>query len=330
MTGRRYLITGGAGFIGSHLAALLAARGDAVAVLDDLSTGRSENLPPGTPLVQGDIADPAARDPLLAGAAGCFHLAAVASVDAYRADWTTAARTNLLGSVALLEAAARAGVPVVYASSAAVYGDSPALPLTETEAPRPISGYGADKLGLELHAGAMAASLGLRATGLRFFNVYGPRQQPGSPYSGVISIFLDRLRRGLPLVLNAGGAQERDFVYAGDVARALARAMEHAAAGGGGVFNVCTGRAVSIRALAGVLAAATGRMLQTEIGPARPGDIARSLGDPARAAAALGFRAETMLEDGLARTALWFGAAARDDGAGSGGAAMDEGGMRCG
>ncbi|MCA8883681.1 MAG: NAD-dependent epimerase/dehydratase family protein [Rhodobacteraceae bacterium] len=301
-----YLITGGAGFIGSHLARRLLAAGHGVVVLDDLSTGLPGNLPAAAELVQGCIAQTDKLDTLMARVAGCFHLAAVASVQQYRDGWASAARTNLIGSVRVLEAAAHAGVPVVYASSAAVYGDNPHIPLAEDAPLRPISGYGADKLGLELHAGAMAGALGLGSVGLRFFNVFGPRQAPGSPYSGVISIFFDKLSKGAPLTVFGDGTQSRDFVYVGDVARALHLAMDAATPGAARVFNICRDAELSINDLAAAVGRELGVTPQVQYASARAGDIRHSRGNGAAARAALGFVPEVPLSEGFAETARWF------------------------
>ncbi len=310
MAHRRYLVTGGCGFIGSHLVDRLITGGAGVRVLDDLSTGTRANLHPEAELVVGDVADRGALGESLADVDGCFHLAAIASVARCQADAPGAHRVNLGASVSLFDLA-RPGaldLPVVYASSAAVYGDNPDLPLAETARTVPFSAYGADKLGCELHARAGAHTHGLRATGLRFFNVYGPRQDPSSPYSGVISIFLDRLARGMPITVHGDGAQSRDFVAVADVVALLTRAMDrlHGARDHGGaapVFNVCTGQATSIRELAQTLAQLAGRQPEIRSAPARPGDIRHSLGSPARASDALGYRPRVRLAEGLAELA---------------------------
>ena len=181
-----YLVTGGAGFIGSHLCDALIARGDSVRVLDDLSTGRRANLPEGAELIVGDIADPETAWRATEGVDGCFHLAAIASVERATKDWLGTHRANLTGAITIFDAIRRHGtkVPVVYASSAAVYGDCRTIPIRETAARRPLSAYGADKYGCELHAITASHVHGIPTVGLRFFNVYGPRQDPKSPYSG--------------------------------------------------------------------------------------------------------------------------------------------------
>jgi UDP-glucose 4-epimerase len=299
-----YLVTGGCGFIGSHLVDALLAAGHRVVVLDDLSTGLAHNLGPGAELVLGCVTDPEVVARAMNGACGVFHLAAIASVARANEAWLATHRVNQAGTVAVMEAAARAGpIPVVYASSAAVYGAQDSLPLTEGTPAVPLTAYGADKLGSELHGRVAALIHGVPTLGLRFFNVYGPRQQPGSPYSGVISIFADRVRRGLPLALHGDGSQTRDFVYVGDVVRALCLAMAHCrelAAPKAAVANVCTGRATSIAALAERLMVVAGRRVPLTTTAARPGDIPASVGDPAQAAAIFGFRASTPLTDGLA------------------------------
>jgi UDP-glucose 4-epimerase len=303
-----YLVTGGAGFIGSHLADALTARGDRLRVLDDLSTGSPANLPKGVELVTGDVGDAAQVAGALAGVDGCFHLAAVASVQRCNEDWPGTHRVNQTGSLNVFEAARARKLPVVYASSAAVYGDNPALPLDENAETRPLSAYGADKLGSELHARVAAHVHGVPTTGMRFFNVFGPRQDPASPYSGVIAIFANRIAARQGVTFFGDGGQERDFIYVADVIRHLVAAMDRLKAGaaGGDVFNVCTGRVTTVRQLAETVASLSGAKLEANLGPPRVGDIRRSLGSPARASAALGVKAETGLADGLRTTLEWM------------------------
>jgi UDP-glucose 4-epimerase len=303
-----FLVTGGAGFIGSHLADALTARGDRLRVLDDLSTGSPANLPKGVELVTGDVGDAAQVAGALAGVDGCFHLAAVASVQRCNEDWPGTHRVNQTGSLNVFEAARARKLPVVYASSAAVYGDNPALPLDENAATRPLSAYGADKLGSELHARVAAHVHGVPTTGMRFFNVFGPRQDPASPYSGVIAIFANRIAARQGVTFFGDGGQERDFIYVADVVRHLVAAMDRLKAGaaGGDVFNVCTGRVTTIRQLAETVASLSGAKLEASLGPPRVGDIRRSLGSPARASAALGVSAQTTLADGLRTTLDWM------------------------
>ncbi len=304
-----YLITGGAGFIGSHLADALLVRGDAVRVLDDLSTGRRENLPAAATLIVGDVADPEAVRAAMEGVDGCFHLAAIASVARATEDWLGTNRANLVGTIAVLDAARRARTPVVYASSAAVYGDCPVQPIAETAPTAPRSAYGADKLACELHAAVATEMFGVPTMGLRFFNVFGPRQSPGSPYSGVISIFAGRLRRGEPVDVFGDGGQTRDFVYVADVAAALLAAMARLPAGHK-VLNVCTGSATSVRALAETIASLSGHTLQANMHPPRAGDIRHSVGVPTTARETLSLAPPTPLRDGLAQVLRWLATAA--------------------
>jgi UDP-glucose 4-epimerase len=302
-----WLVTGGAGFIGSHLCDALVARGDTVRVLDDLSTGRRTNLPSGVTLLEGDVADPERVGEALEGADGCFHLAAVASVEKGMTDWLGTHRTNLTGTITVFEMIRRQGrrIPVVYASSAAVYGDVAALPITEATPCRPLSAYGADKYGCELHARVAGVAHGIPSMGLRFFNVFGPRQDPQSPYSGVISIFCQRILHGQPIAIFGDGLQTRDFIYVGDIVRALIAAMERSS-DAAPVFNVCSGTPSSVEALATLIADLAGRSLDVQKRPPRVGEIRHSIGDPAPASDALGLLGRTSLRDGLAQVMAWL------------------------
>jgi UDP-glucose 4-epimerase len=239
------------------------------------------------------------------GLEGCFHLAAVACVERGNSDWLGTHRTNLTGTVAVFDAARRSNpeepIPVVFASSAAVYGDNVNIPLSENDTPRPLSAYGADKFGCELHGFVASHVHRVPSCGLRFFNVYGPRQDSTSSYSGVISIFCDRLKAGLGITLCGDGHQTRDFIYVGDVVRALLVAMDHCSLTGD-IFNICTGVATTIRDLSKVIGDVLGTKPDIAFGPPRPGEIRRSLGDPSKAWHLLGFAAETPLAAGLERT----------------------------
>jgi UDP-glucose 4-epimerase len=299
-----YLVTGGCGFIGSHLAAALVARGNDVRVLDDLSTGSVANLAPAATLIRGDVADPATVRRAMEGVDGCFHLAAIASVERGVREWLLTHRVNLSGTIAVLDAATQKRVPVVYASSAAVYGDASAIPLDEECYPRPLSAYGADKLGCEQHARAAGQVHSVPSVGLRFFNVFGPRQDPRSPYSGVISIFCDRLSRGEPVDVFGDGGQTRDFVYVADVVAALLASMDQASTAAP-VYNVCTGEPTSVLALAETVASLCGTALRVQPRPPRSGEIRHSVGSPLRARAALKLPAPWLLRDGLAETIAW-------------------------
>lgn len=309
----RYLVTGGCGFIGSHLCEALIRTGAEVRILDDLSTGSPDNAPREAVILQGDVADPQTVAAAMEEVDGCFHLAAVASVERSARDWLGAHRTNLSGTIAVLDAARRAPdrpVPVVYASSAAVYGDCQALPLRETVAATPRSAYGVDKLGCELHARVAGEVYGVPTVGLRFFNVYGPRQHPLSPYSGVISRFCERLRRGRAIEIYGDGRQTRDFVYVGDVVRALVAAMERDIARPA-VFNICSGTRVSVLDLARLIGELCGRTPEIRPAPPRPGEIAHSWGDCAPARRSLALPEPVDLSTGLKATLSWMETAER-------------------
>jgi UDP-glucose 4-epimerase len=306
MASAAFLVTGGCGFIGSHLVAALLEAGHAVRVLDDLSSGRIENLAPGAELVRGDVGDATLLSDAMRGMSGCFHLAAIASVERGVEAWTETHRVNLSATIAVFDAARRAGrLSVVYASSAAVYGANDALPLAETAATRPLSAYGADKLGCEQHARVAGVVHQLPTFGLRFFNVYGPRQDPGSPYSGVISIFADRLLRGEPVTIYGDGRQTRDFVHVGDVVAALRAAIKRADTGAP-VANVCSSQPTSVIELARLIAAASGCEAEIRQGDARAGEIRHSLGSATMSRNLLGLLPRMSLAAGLDEVVRWM------------------------
>lgn len=297
------LITGGAGFIGSHTARLLLSQGHQVTVLDNLSSGRRERLPahPALRLVVGDITDPAAVADALAGVDGVLHLAAQVSVANSVEDPVRSCRDNLLGFVTVLDGARRAGVArFVYASSAAVYGQPAELPLWEDSAAAPASPYGLEKLVNDKYAALYRELHGLSALGLRYFNVYGPGQDPKSPYSGVISVFCDRLRSGQPLTVHGDGMQTRDFVYVGDVAAANLAALSSDASG---VLNVGTGSSRTLLELIDALGRVAGVVPQVFHSTPREGDIRHSAMATARLQQIFGSVPATPLEQGL--RALW-------------------------
>ena len=305
-----FLVTGGCGFIGSHLCEALLRAGHQVRVLDDLSSGFLRNLPDGVEFQQGDIADPVAIRRAVDGVSGCFHLAAIASVEKGVQDWLGTHNANLTGTINLFNAVrglpnAR-DVPVIYASSAAVYGDCPVLPITEGVPKTPLSAYGADKYGCELHGMVATHVFGIPTVGLRFFNVYGPRQDPKSPYSGVISIFSDRLRRGEAVKIFGDGLQSRDFVFVTDVVAALVAAMNHRPSGAP-VFNVCTGRATTVLDLAHTIAELCANPAAIEHCPGRSGEIRHSVGSSAAARTALSLDPPVYLRNGLAQVLSWLG-----------------------
>lgn len=301
-----YLVTGGCGFIGSHLCEALVRRGDTVRILDDLSTGLRENAPERSQLIEASVVDPHAVDAAMEGMDGCFHLAAIASIERCKGDWLGAHRTNLSGTIAVLDAARRMGsvpIPVVYASTAAVYGDDGVLPTPETVEARPRSAYGADKLGSELHARVAREVYGVPTLGLRFFNVYGPRQDPASPYSGVISIFCDRVPRGETIEIFGDGRQTRDFVFVEDVVAASLAAMGMADRNSApAVLNICSGFATSILDLAHLIGKLCGREPRIRLRPPRRGEILHSLGDPRLARRYLGLEEPEDLRSGLSAT----------------------------
>ena len=301
---RLYLVTGGAGFIGSHLVEALAERGERVRVLDDFSTGRRENLAAVADhieLLEGDVADPETVERAVAGCDYVLHLAAIASVQASLENPRRTHQVNVNGTLNVLEAARRASVQrVVFASSAAVYGDHTALPLREELPPCPLSPYAATKAAGEAYCSAFHASYGLPTVALRFFNVYGPRQDPANPYSGVISIFAARIARGERPVIYGDGKQTRDFVYVTDVARAALLVCEQEAAVGD-VFNVAGGKQTSVLRLAAVLNQVLDTSLTPTFAPARSGEVRFSQADVRRAREALEWEPQVTLQEGLSR-----------------------------
>jgi len=297
-----FLVTGGAGFMGSHLVDALLEHGHLVRVLDDLSSGKRQNLPRQIEFLRGDVTDPRTVAGALEGVDACFHLAAIASVVLSNRDWLRAHEVNLAGTLNVFDQARRhRRVPVVYASSAAAYGNCAAIPISEDALVAPVSAYGADKAACELHARVAGAAHAIPTVGLRFFNLYGPRQDRRSPYSGVIALFAERLARGEPVEIFGDGKQIRDFTYIGDAVAALDRALGVVSTDAP-VFNVCTGKGTTVRRLAKIMA----RIYKTDVAaiycPARSCDVRISIGDPRRAAEKLRFRAETTLETGLAIT----------------------------
>jgi UDP-glucose 4-epimerase len=303
------LVTGGAGFIGSHLVEALAAGGCRVTVLDDLSSGNQRNLTTSAGrlrFIRGDIRDRRAVDKAVAGCEAVFHLAAVVSVPKTTQDPIGSAEVNEAGSLNVLEAARRAGVRrFVFASSSAVYGDDPRLPKREDMEPKPLTPYAVQKLAVEYHARVYSVLYGLPCVSLRFFNVFGPRQDPSSPYSGVISIFMTRALSSEPPVIHGDGRQSRDFVFVGDVVQALMSAARSAVAPGR-VFNVGTGRPVTVNALWEVIAALSGATAKPVHGPQRPGDVPQSVSAIDAAHADLDFTPRVRLEKGLEMTLAWY------------------------
>ena len=300
----RAIVTGGAGFIGSHVAEALVERGDEVHVLDDLLAGKRENVPDGAELHVADIRDPgdvfdAVRPEVV------FHLAAQASVSVAVARPVFDAEVNVLGTVAVLEAARAHGAQIVFSSTGgAIYGECD-RPAREDSVRRPLSPYGTSKLAGEEYLAAWNRLHGTRHVSLRYGNVYGTRQDPHGE-AGVVAIFLRAVADGVRPTIFGDGSQERDYVYVGDVARATLAAPALA----GGVVNVATGRATSVLELVDAMRRATGREIDPEHGPERLGDLQRSVLDPALAGRELGWRPEVSLEDGLRSTWQFFTATA--------------------
>ena len=296
---KRVLVTGGAGFIGSHTVAALLAGGVPVTVLDDFSSGKPARLPdhPDLRVLRGDIRDGAAVARAMAGASHVLHLAAQVSVTASVEDPPASASRNLTGFLNVLEGARRLGITrVVYASSAAVYGAPAKLPLDETSAVAPLSPYGLEKSINDQYAGLYASLYGLCCLGLRYFNVYGPRQDPHSPYAGVISIFAERAAAGEPLTVHGDGSQTRDFIYVGDVARSNLAALASKCCG---VLNVATGSSVPLLQLIDTLGRCLGRVPQVRFAAPRQGDIRHSATRNDRLREWLGISQFTSLEAGL-------------------------------
>lgn len=306
---QRALVTGGAGFIGSHLADALLKGGAEVVVLDNLSTGRRDNLANAGDRIhwiEGDIRDRETLDRAVAGCDTVFHQAAVVSVPKTVDDPVTSAQVNEIGTLNVLEAARAAGVRrVVLASSSAIYGDDPTVPKTEAMAALPRSPYAVQKRVGEHYARLYTELYGLSTVCLRYFNVFGPRQDPGSPYSGVISIFMSRAVDGQPPLIHGDGEQYRDFIYVTDVVRANLLAATRPGIGGT-VFNIGTGRSVSINRLWDLVCDLTGRRLDPAYGPTRAGDIRESVADVAAAADGLEFTPEHAFQAGLTATFDWY------------------------
>ncbi|HZR91309.1 MAG TPA: NAD-dependent epimerase/dehydratase family protein [Gaiellaceae bacterium] len=294
----RALVTGGAGFIGSHVADALVARGDDVVVVDNLASGHREHVPPAAVFEQVDIRDPDLRRVFdEARPEVCFHLAAQADVGTSVARPDYDADVNVVGTVRVLEAARAHGAPVVFSSTGgAIYGECDG-PAAEDTPRRPVSPYGIAKLAAEEYLAGWNRLHGTSHVALRFANVYGPRQQPELE-GGVVAIFLDRMARGEGTQIFGDGSQTRDFVYVGDVVEALLAAVGV----GGGVFNVGTGIETSINELHALCRRVSGSTRGPAYAAPRPGDALRSVVDPSLAARVLGWRARVQLEEGLRLT----------------------------
>jgi nucleoside-diphosphate-sugar epimerase len=309
-----YLVTGGAGFIGSHIVRALLEDGHTVRVLDNFATGKRENISglaeqfggSRFEVREGDVRRAEDLAAAVRGVEVVFHQAAFVSVPQSMEEPTACLDINVQGTAAVLEAARKAGTRrVVMASSAAVYGDNPALPLDEDTELRPLSPYAASKRIDEIYVQLYTQAFGLEAVALRYFNVFGPRQRPDSMYAAAVPIFLRRMIDNQPITIFGDGGQTRDLVYVGDVVRANLAASEHPDAPGK-IFNICTGRETRLLDLIEEMQDLFPDAPAPGFAPARAGDIYRSVGDPSKAARTIGFSARTSLAEGLKATAAWM------------------------
>jgi UDP-glucose 4-epimerase len=310
----KYLVTGGAGFIGSHIVETLLERGDSVRVLDNFSTGKRENLEVLTAqfgvsrleIIEGDVRNAARVGEAVRGVEVIFHEAAFVSVPQSMKEPQACFDVNIMGTSLLFEAARRAGVRrAAVASSAAVYGESEALPLVEETPLQPLSPYAVSKRVKEMYAELFTGSFGFEVVALRYFNVYGPRQRPDSMYAAAVPIFARRLLDGKPVTVYGDGGQTRDLINIRDVVRANLIAAEHPDAAGK-VLNICTGVETRWLDLLDVMDELIPNHLQREFTAPRPGDIYRSVGSPQKAADVMGFRAQVSLADGLKEVIDWM------------------------
>jgi nucleoside-diphosphate-sugar epimerase len=310
LDGRRALVTGGAGFIGSHLVDALLEAGAAVRVLDNLATGSRANLEQcrdRIEFLEGDLRDPAACRSACEGVDLVFHQAALGSVPRSMADPATSLAVNLGGTANLLTAARDAGIRrLVYASSSSVYGDSAELPKREGREGRVLSPYAASKKFCEEIAALFSQAFEVEAVGLRYFNVYGPRQPPDGPYAAVIPRFFRAALAGEPMVIHGDGEQSRDFTYVSDAVDANLMAASARGAVGGRAYNVAGGRRATVNEIARAIASVTGSEVAPRHEDERPGDVRHSLADLGRARAELGYVARVELAEGLARCREYY------------------------
>lgn len=303
-----YLVTGGAGFIGSHLAQELLRRGHQVRVLDNLSTGKRRNLDaigPAVEFIEGDLANPDDCARAVAGVDYVLHQAAIPSVPRSVADPVTSNRSNIDGSLNILVAARDARVRrLVYAGSSSAYGDTPTLPKHEGMVPAPLSPYALQKLVAEQYCQMFTRLYGLETVTIRYFNVFGPRQDPGSAYSGVISLFSTSLLAGQRPTIYGDGEQTRDFTYVANVVDGVLRACD-ADDVAGEVFNVATGHRISLNQLLSTMNGLLGTSLSATYAPGRQGDVRDSQADITKARTRLGYAPIVSLEDGLRHTLDW-------------------------
>jgi nucleoside-diphosphate-sugar epimerase len=308
----RYLVTGGAGFIGSNMVDELVRRGHDVVVLDDLSSGKEENLAAVRSKIElriGNIADLAVINAACKGADYVIHLAARTSVPRSVANPLETNLVNIDGTLNVLIAARDAGAKrVVFAASSAAYGETPTLPKVETMPPDPISPYGVSKVVGEMYARVFTRTYGLETVSIRYFNVFGPRQDPSSQYSGVMSRFMLAVIEGQPPVVFGDGEQSRDFTYVDNVVDQTLRACE-AQGAAGMVFNGGTGKRSTLNQVLALLENLSGKKVTAKYDAPRNGDIKDSLADISLARRVLGYEAKVSFEEGLARTWEWYKAA---------------------
>ena len=298
-------MTGGAGFIGSHLCEALLARGHTVRVVDDLSTGRLENVPAGAEFVRGDLIDPATASAAVRGCDFVFHQAAIASVPQSISDPRVSHDANINATLNVLLAARDSGVRrVVFAASSAAYGNDPVLPKTEDMPVDLQSPYALHKFVGEEYCRLFYRLYGLQTVAIRYFNVFGPRQNPASPYSGVLSLFIKAALAGTPATMYGDGEQTRDFVYVDNVVDAVLRSVE-AADAAGEVINVATGSRTSLNQAWATLGDILGPLPDPSYGPPRAGDVRHSQADIGKAERLLGYRAQVGFDEGLRRTVEW-------------------------
>jgi nucleoside-diphosphate-sugar epimerase len=301
-----YVVTGGAGFIGSHLSEALIARGDTVRVVDSLITGHTRNVRQGAEFVQGDLADLDVAKRAIDGADYVLHQAAIPSVPRSVADPITSNRANIDATLNVLVAARDAKVKrLVYAASSSAYGNAAALPKREDMATGPLSPYALQKLVGEQYLQLFTSLYGLETVSIRYFNVFGPRQDPGSPYSGVISLFITALLAGKAPRIYGDGGQTRDFTYVGNVVDGVLRACV-APGASGQVINVATGGRISLNELFTTLRTIIGGTMEPEYLPERAGDVRDSQADIGKAQQILGYSPVISFEEGLRRTVDWY------------------------
>jgi len=301
-----YLVTGGAGFIGSHIVERLKSQNNTVRVADDFSSGRRENVPAGVEVLEGDLADPEVAARAIAGVQYVIHQAAMPSVPRSVKQPVETHRANVNATLNVLVAARDAGVKrVVFAGSSSVYGESLTLPKREDMRTAPMTPYALHKQIGEQYCQMFTKLYGLETVTTRYFNVFGPRQQPGSPYSGVISLFIEALASGKAPHVHGDGRQTRDFTFVGDVVTGVLAAC-HAPNASGEIINVAAGGRISllelIRTLQGILKTDVAPVL----GPTREGDIRDSQADIAKARQLLGFSPVVPFDEGLRQTVAWF------------------------